>query len=123
MQESSREVPQWQQLQDHLAMIIAEAKEQKLCPKGWGQHWGQPMCELLLEQRPLGEWLALTAEHVGLSRSTYFPLKAQKKAVQGWKPFYLPPAEDEDEWERKKQEDEQTQQAEMFREQMGEING
>jgi len=111
-------------LQQHLRRVIDAAKELKLCPPGWGSHWGEAFCAMLLEQRTLEQWLKVTPEMIGVSRGVYYPLKRAGKAKQGWKPFYVAESEvDEDEWEQQKQAEEtrlaQEQQQELTRQ----VNG
>lgn len=113
-----------QQLQTHLKAIIDQAKAQSLCPPGWGSNWGAGMCECLLGQRTLAQWLAVTPEMIGQSRSIYYPAKKAGRAADGWKPWHIPESGiNEDDWERQKQEQETKQERQQTAETLEHIHG
>lgn len=112
-----------QQLQSHLRLIIDQAKERKLCPPGWGSNWGEGMCKHLLTQRPLAQWLKVTPEMIGTSRSIYYPAKKAGQAPNGWKPWHIAESDvDEDEWELQQQEQEAKQERRQVQEHCDFVN-
>ncbi len=111
-----------EQLQQHLHQIIEQAIISKLCPPKWSSRWSGSVCGKLLLQMPLSDWLKATEQDVGESRGKYFPAKKAGK-VTFWGPWFIDrPGQDEDGWERERQEQEVARERQQIETTLAEIH-
>ena len=121
MNDTAPDIPEWQQLQQHLAQVIALARKQDQFPAGIRvQAPGEASCVKALDRYPLEQWLRTGPDEV---EQSVYEWSDNRDWASHWSVYFItPPGEGLEKFIARKKEQERGQERERQAKLIEEIN-